>query len=352
MRLIKSNLKNNEVVVGVTNAEDFWYLSHIIDTGDNVKARTFRKIKIGSADERAQSIVKKPVTLEIGVEKIEVTENSLRLSGKIISDVEDIKKGSYHTITLEINSVATIKKKKWLNFQLSKIKESAMNVPSVLIVALERDQASFALLKKYGFDYLADIHGEVSKKLRKEDIKNTFYADVANQIIEYAKRYGIQNIIIASPAFWKDELVKEIKDKELLKKIILATCHSIGKTGIDEIINRDEVKNLLKQERMLKETMLVNELLREIARGELAAYGMKYVKEAAIAGAVKDLLISDEAVHEYKEQNKYNELDEIMSLVEGSGGSIHVISGEHDAGKKLNGLKGIAAILRYKMYAK
>lgn len=350
MRIVKSNLKNNELVIAITNPEDFWYLSHIIDKGDSITARTLRKIKLGNGDERSQSIIKKPVVLEIEAEKNEVTENSLRVSGRIMSDAEDIKKGSYHTITLEINSVATIRKKKWMKFQLEKIKESSMKQANVLIIALERDNASFALLKKYGFEKLLDIEGNVEKKAMKENLKNTFYADVIIKIREYCERYGIQKIVVASPAFWKDELLKEIKDKEILNKIVTATCHSTGNEGINEIINRDEVKNILKEERMVQETRKVEELMKEVAKNNLAAYGMKQVKEAATNGSVKELLISDDAVRRFKEENKYDEIDEIMSAVEDAGGDVYIISIEHEAGKRLNGLGGVAAILRYKTY--
>ncbi len=350
MRVIKADLKHNECVVEVTNPEDFWYLSHVIDKNDLVKARTFRKIKIGSSDERSQNIVKKPITLEIDVEKTEVTENSIRISGKIINDIEDVKKGSHHTITLEINSIATIKKPRWLKFQIDKIKDSCMKMPSILVIAMDRDQASFALLKKHGYEYLTDVYGDVEKKTLKNDAKNTFYIDVIKQIKEYAERYDAKNIILASSAFWKEELLKELKEKELAGKIITATCYHIGRKGIDEIINRDEVKKILKEERIVKETSLVEETLKEIAKDNLAAYSFKYVHEAAAAGAVKDLLVTDNAIHKFREENRYSEIDELMSAVENANGTVNIISSEHEAGKKLDGLGGVAAILRYKMH--
>ena len=349
MRVVKSNLKGGELIILITSLEDFWYLSHIIDKNDIVISRTFRKIKLGSSDDRSQNIIKKPVTLEISVEKTEADGNGLRISGKIANDIEDIRKGSFHTLTIELNSVLAIKKPKWQKFQLDKIKESALDPPKILIVALERDEASFALLKKYGYEYLSEIHGNVSKKAMKEDIKETFYADVISQIKEYDSRFNLQHIILASPAFWKEYLLDEIKDKGLKNKIIPATCYSTGREGISEIISRDEIKGILKSQRVLEETKLVDELLREISKNSLAEYSLKHVKEAAFAGAVKELLITDSAIQKFRDEDKYQDVDEIMSAVESSSGNVHVISSENDAGKKLNGLSGIAAILRYKL---
>jgi protein pelota len=38
-----------------------------------------------------------------------------------------------------------------------------------------------------------------------------------------------------------------------------------------------------------------------------------------------------------------------MKLTEQNKGSINIISSEHDGGKRLNGLGGIGAVLRYKV---
>ena len=67
-------------------------------------------------------------------------------------------------------------------------------------------------------------------------------------------------------------------------------------------------------------------------------------------GAVKILLITDSLMQKLREKNDFQKLDILMKNVESQKGEIHIISTEHDSGKKLNGLSGIAAILRYKLY--
>ena len=42
-------------------------------------------------------------------------------------------------------------------------------------------------------------------------------------------------------------------------------------------------------------------------------------------------------------------LDELMKKTEEMKGKIYLISSDHEGGKKLDGLGGIAAILRYKL---
>ena len=48
-------------------------------------------------------------------------------------------------------------------------------------------------------------------------------------------------------------------------------------------------------------------------------------------------------------EGKFEELDGIIKIVDSSKGDIHIINSKNDAGKKLDGLGGIAAILRYKL---
>jgi len=166
---------------------------------------------------------------------------------------------------------------------------------------------------------------------------------------EYDERYKLSKIIIASPAFWKEDLMKEMENENLKSKIILATCSSVGENAINEVLKRPETENALKQDRIAREFKYVEELFIEISKNNMASYGLKETKNAAIAGAVKILLITDSLVQKKRVENKYEEIEETMKIVDSTKGDILIISSDHEAGKKLDGLGGIAAILRYKL---
>lgn len=352
MKQIYSNIKKGELKIKIENLDDLWYLSTIIDPKDLVKGKTIRKIKLGKEEQRKLKIIKKPVFLKIEVEKIEFSKTSdiLRISGIIKEGPEDIKLGSYHTFNIEENSIITIIKEKWLKYQLGKINEACSEkISKILIVVHDREEAYFALLKKYGYDLLSNIKGEVQKKAEIETIKGNFYLEIINQIKIYDEKYKLNQIIIASPAFWKEDLMKELKEEELKKKIILATCSSVGRNGINEVLKRQETIQALKQERISIEINLVEKLLEEIAKNNLAVYGLKETENAAYAGAIKELLITDKLIKKSRDENEYEKIDVILKTVEQTKGSILIISSEHEGGKKLNGLGGIGAILRYKL---
>ncbi|MBN1502819.1 mRNA surveillance protein pelota [Candidatus Woesearchaeota archaeon] len=352
MRTIFQNLKKNTIKLEVTSLDDLWYLSYIIEKSDVIKARTLRKIKIGKEHERATKILKKPVFLTIKVEKAEFHKynNVLRVSGTIISGPEDIPLGSYHTINLEENTIFELQKEKFLNYQIEKIKEATQGTRSnILICVHDREEAYFALLKRYGYELLTHIKGDVTKKADANTKSEDFYSHVKKIIQEYDKKYNFTNIVIASPSFWREYLMKKITEKSLQERIVVATCSCVGETGINELMKRPEVKTVLKMERFSKEISLVEKLLEEIAKDNLAVYGFNEVRVAIEAGAVSDLLISDAFIHGKRQEAQFEEVDELMKKTEKINARVHIITSEHEGGKKLDGLGGIAALLRYKL---
>ncbi|MBW2989475.1 mRNA surveillance protein pelota [Candidatus Woesearchaeota archaeon] len=352
MKQLYLDLKKKEAKLKIENPDDLWYLSSIIDVGDTIKGRTVRKIKIGQETDRKFRIVKKPVFIKVKVEKIEFSRSSgsLRALGTITEGPEDIQKGEHHSFTLEPNSTFTLTKERWMGYQIEKLKESCEeNSPKILIVVMDREEAYIALLKKYGYDMLAHIKGNVKKKDAEEKHEGGFYGEIIKKIGEYLERYKAAKVIAASPAFWKEELMKEIKDDSLKKKIILCSCNSTGKNGIDEVLRRPEAKAALHEDRIAKEISLVEELLEEVSKDNLAAYGLKETENAVNSGAVKKLLVTDSFIQKSRDGGSYEQIDNMMKIADSMKGSIMIISSEHEGGKKLDGLGGVGAILRFKL---
>jgi len=352
MKLLYSHLKKGEVKVLTQSLDDLWYLSALIEPEDVVQGKTLRKIKTGSSEESSKTAVKKPVFIKLMVEKAEFSKytNILRVSGIIKSAPEEIPLGEHHTFNVDDNTIITIAKKKWLKHQLDKLKEACSEAKSSLLICVhDREEAYFALFKKYGYEILAHIKGDVQKK-REQNIKlENFYLTIISKIKEYAERLKIKQVIIASPAFWKEDLMKEVKDAELKQKIVLATCSSATKNGIEEVIKRPEAKEALKHERIAKEINKLEELFVEIAKNGFAAYGLKETEEASSIGAIKELLITDTLIQKSRNEDFYQIIENIMKKVDNARGDVEIISSEHESGKRLDGLGGIAAILRFKL---
>jgi len=352
MKIIHKDIRKGVLKIRIQNQNDLWYLSHIVEEGDMLSGKTQRKIKIGEEGDRNQRTAVKKVFLKIDVEKLEFHKYSdkLRASGKVVEGPDDISKGSYHTLTLEPTVEITIEKEKWLKFQLDKLSEAEKEKDvNIMLCLFDREKAVFAELKNYGFEMLTEIAGNVQKKDSPEKVKSSFYQDIVKQLKEYDAKNNYAKIVVASPAFWKEYLMQLLERDELKKKILTAGCNSVDVDGVNEVLRRPEVVTALKEDRVVREINDVEELLTAINKDGAVVYGLKETEAAVNAGAAKKLLIADSLLRSSREDGTYEKIDAMLKSVDQMKGAISIISSEHDGGKKLDGLGGIGALLRYKL---
>jgi protein pelota len=352
MKITHKDLKKGILKAHIQNLGDLWYLSHIIDVGDFISGKTQRKIKMAGEGDRSSKVHVKWVFLKIQAEKIEFHKYSdkLRVSGKVVEGPEDVPRGSYHTLTLEPTVNVTIQKQRWLKFQLDKLNDAVkVKEANIMICLLDRENAIFAELKNYGFEVLSELKGNVQSKNSPEVVKSSFYQEIIKTIKNYDAKNNYTKVIIASPAFWKEYLVKALENEEVKKKTLLSACNSIDVDGINEVLKRPEIMTALAEDRVVKEMNAVEKLLTEIRKEGTSVYGFKETSHAITIGAVKTLLVTDLFLHDSRENGTYHKVDKMLKTVDEMKGKITVISSEHDGGQKLAGLGGIGALLRYKL---
>lgn len=340
MKILKKDLKQGKVVVQTQNLDDLWCLSQVVLKGDTVIGKTTRKVRLGSADEA----VKKTYTLSLAVEDSEFKDQSLRIRGMTTEQRENIPKGAHHTIAAEAGDVLTIIKGKWQKYQLDRLQQATQEQLKALIVVFDRESCLLAKLKSRGYEVVAELKGKVRKKDYAAATITNFYKEIIAAIREYDERNNPDRIILASPAFWKEELENEMKNEPLCRKIAIATCSSVSENAIDEVLKRPEMDTVLANAMAAKELRLVDGVMTEIAKDGKAAYGKKEVGEAIDAAAVEKLLVTDVKVYNNPET------EALMRKAEDSGGKVFIINSENQAGQKLDALGGMAAMLRYKIF--
>ena len=342
MRILNKDLKHGKLAVQAQSLDDLWCLSQTVRKGDVVIGRTTRKVRMGSAEEA----VKKQYVLSIAVEEVEFKDHALRLNGKTTEAMEDIPKGAHHTITTEPGDLLTIIKESWQKYQLDRINEATEEQLTALIVVFDRELCLLARLKSRGYEVIAELKGKVKKKGYDTTTTN-FYKEIIMAVKEYDSRNKPDRIILASPAFWKEEMMNELendaKSSQLREKIVMAACSSVGENAIEEVLKRPEMATVLANAMASKEMKLVDEAMAEIAKDGKVTYGKKEVREAVEAAAVEKLLIIDVNVYSNPD------LEKLMKKAEDNGGKVFIINSENQAGQKLDSLGGVAAILRYKI---
>ena len=340
MQILKTDLRHGVIRVKTENPDDLWHLEKMLEKGDLVTARTLRKTTVKRGSE-VDSGDRKPVTLTISLEKVEYHKDIrvLRLSGKITEGPEDIQISSYHTLSIDTDTVLTVHKAKWKAYHMDRLRKARQRRPLLFICSLDRDEAEFAGLKEAGIEWAGSISArKTGQKVGKQERGGEYYQDIMATL---EKKQEYEAIVLAGPGFEKDNLLKFIQGKnpELAKRIILEKTSSAGRRGIQEVIQTSASK-LLKETRVAKETGLVEGLLMEVTREGNVVYGKKETEHALRMGAVERLLVSEEKIHDY---------EGILDEAERMHTEIVIISSEHESGEKFLAIGGIGGFLRFRI---
>ena len=352
MKIIEEDEKNGIVEVFPETLDDLWHLSHIVEVGDNASSKTTRRIQDTTGDKtRGDRGIKKTFYLGLDVQNIEfhLFTGKLRLTGVITRGPEDlVPLGSHHTLEVKLNTALTIKKDRWPKWAINRLNQAieASKKLSAIIVVLEDDTATLGLMRQFGIEYYGPIKGSVSGKriVDKNRQKNIteFYEKVIDSITKFD---SIQNIVIAGPGFVKNDFYDYLKDKhsDLAKISIVEPTGAGGRNGIAEVLKKGTVEKLTSENRVAQEMAAMENLFTQIGKNSSkVAYGIKETKHAVNLGAVSQLLVLDTQVPK-------DDMGETMDMVENMKGEVLVISSQHDGGKQLESLGGVAALLRYEI---
>lgn len=338
--------------------DDLWHLYNIIYPGDKVYGKTKREVKVQTNEYNRPESRRQTVYLGLKVERVlwDKGLNRLRVLGEIADIPEEISgKGSHHTLNVVLDQPITILKPKWLKHQVDRLKKAShVETPLVLLVAIDDEEYAVAVLRQYGLEVKAEQRIQLPGKLdaeRREEAVKGYFKEALNLLRDTWISLKCP-IVILGLGFVKDGFVKYVRNEaqDIVAEIVdVKSVNSSGVTGINEAMRSGVLAKTLKHARMTEETRQVEEVLTRLGMGKTdVAYGSDEVRKATEYGAVDRLLILDTMLRESPDE-KRTELEELMRQVEEKAGQITVVSNEHEAGHKLEGLGGIAALLRFQI---
>ena len=344
MRIVGRDAPTNSIRVMPETDEDLWHLYNVVEEGDLVTASTTRREEKAADKIRAERAEKRRMTLGVRVEKIEFSEDDLRLRllGVIEEGPQDV--GMYHTLIVEPGTALSISKESWRHTQTERLERAVRdtNKPRIVFVSLDQDEAVVAVLRQYGLKEVASIKSGRSGKMYDEKRKGSGgYHDEIISVVRGTLEEGMP-LVLSGPGFEKELLADSGKktDPELFSGCHVYHTGQCGMTGINELMRKGMGTEVLRESVIGAEMEAVERLMSEIGKDGLATYGPEEVATAALAGAVETLLILDEKVRE-------QDFDDVVRNVEIQNGNVLVVSSQHDSGNMLAALGGIAAILRY-----
>jgi protein pelota len=347
VKIIFKDPKSGEIKLVPENLDDIWHLYNIIEEGDLVRAVTFRTAEGEKADKlRAKKAEKKKMKLGIYVEKVTFHEfsNRLRIQGVIKEGPQDL--GSHHTfnVVAEEMQPLSIIKEHWKVHQLQRINEAIeqRTQPMVVIVSLDEDTATIALLYQSGVQLIAEVDAHRSGKMyESRETSQEYYGEIFSVIRSLKKPDS--PLVVIGPGFTREHLMKVGKEKEptLFQNAITHATANAGMNGIHEALKIGIIEQITKENRVSKETQAVEKVFEEIKKNGLVTYGRTQVEDALSRGAAETLLLSDVVV-----RSKNGE--ELLTFAKNTQCDFIIINTMHEAGKKFEGIGGIAALLRFK----
>ena len=347
--MLYKDLKHNTIKLQPETTDDLWLLSMIIAPGDYVRAKTIREIHFGERGSGRSSRV--PMVLAIRVEHIEFQPFStrLRVRGIVVEGPEKYGvKGKRHTISINLGTpVEIIKPSSWPRAILEKIESSIAN-PPLLILSIDYDEYAIALVQGQGVKILVEENLGLPGKddPRREELLRSIINSIKktlNRLIEAEKPTVL---IVAGPGFLKNTIANELKEKVKIKIFIENTSIG-GIAGVHEAIRRGVIIKVLRETAISAAENFIERFEKLLIKEpERVAYGLQRILEAARSGAIEELVIVDEKLHEYNE-NERMVIEDILRLADSTRAKLVFVPKDSPAGHKIRGLGGLAAILRY-----
>ncbi|MFB6147965.1 MAG: LAGLIDADG family homing endonuclease, partial [Candidatus Nanohaloarchaea archaeon] len=231
------------------------------------------------------------------------------------------------------------------------------------------------------------VHNSAQRfaRLRKEMLKNFL-----EEINENAKKAFLQKarddkllgILVGGPGFVKEKLLDNHLHQELRENVVATEdLNYSGEEALEELVNKAE--DAIQDAEVVHEKNLVNDFFDNLREENgKSEYGVQAVKKALEMGAVDTLLISEdvelyearyecgngheEEIYEQEaeiedskecsECGEEMELRELSDIVDAFGdkaeemdSDVELISTDHEEGRRLDNLGGVAAILRYRI---
>lgn len=323
------------------SGDDLYHLRHLVESGDRVTGWTTRRSPAPGADRARASADRLPVRITLEAEGAEFHPSAtlLRIPGRILEPRPEGVSGGHHTLTVAPFDEIEVEKE-WRGHHLDRVRE-ALEGPraTVLLVTLEEGLAVAGELRAWGVEEKFTVEMGYSKGPGQESRRGEFFSQVAEPLA----REKAETLVVAGPGFAKDDFLGFLRERHpaAAARAVAATCRSAGPPGFNELLRSGAVDKVVKAHRLAEEAKLVDSLLTHIAKeSRRAVYGAGPVEAAVAQGAVESLLIADDLVRGR---------EGLMEAVEKARGKVTVFCGEAEPGKRLKGLGGIAALLRFSL---
>ncbi|GAA85385.1 hypothetical protein ASPFODRAFT_57014 [Aspergillus luchuensis CBS 106.47] len=390
MRLIKNKIEHNgsgTVTLCPEEPEDMWHAYNLIRPNDLLRASAIRRVTT-TQETGSTTSARVHLTLEIRVKNLDFDPQSsqLHVSGTIVNETAHTKIGQHHTLDLELNRNFTLEKEVgadgegvgWDSIAVQMLKdavdEGGQRRAEAVAVVMQEGLAHICFIGQFQTILKQKIEMSVPRKRHGwgwgKGMSKFFQVtlDTLLRQLEFntssaslTSSETVRPVLLASPGFVASGFQKYIQSqaststpalKRLLPSIVVVHSASGYLHSLAEVLQSPAVKTILADTKYARETKLMDDFLDQLRKEtNKATYGPREVEFAVDQGAVGRgggvLIISNRLFRsqDVAERKRWVSLVDRVRDVEG--GEVRVLSSDHESGRRLDGLGGVAALLTF-----
>lgn len=389
MKLIRSHIDRDgsgSVTLCPEEPEDMWHAFNLIRPTDLLTAKALRRVTDKSASTGSTRSENVQLNLKIRVKSLDFDAQAgqLHVSGQIAAETKYTKIGQFHTLDLELQRNFTLEKdaqdgEGWDSVareQLAEATDQTRGTEAVAVV-MHEGLANICFVTQFQTVLRQRIEHTVPRKRagagRSADHDKglqKFFNVVLDTLMRQLttllenKPGATFPILLASPGFTAAGFLKHInevatsKSDKLLQDLVKRKAFLIVHTSsghlhsLNEVLKSPEVLVNMKDTKYAKETELMDKFFELLRKDDGRAwYGPQEVDRAVEKGAVGrgggTLLISHSLFRSQDIATRRRWVRLVDRVRDVEGGDVRILSSDHESGRRLEGLGGVAAILTF-----
>ncbi len=328
------------------------------------------------------------LTIRVKSLDFDAQAGQLHVSGQVARENKHTKIGQYHTLDLELNRNFNLEKEVegkdgeqgWDSVAREQLEEATnpQKKAEIVAVVMEEGLANICFVTQFQTILRQKVElrvprkrGGVGRSADHDKGLEKFFATVLDtllrqieDLLEQKEEANSIPILLASPGFTAAGFLKYASNRafstgektlqNLVKRNAFVVVHSSSGYlhSLNEVIKSPEVMIKLKDTKYARETRLMDGFYDLLRKDDGRAwYGPNECAAAVEKGAVGRgggiLIISNSLFRSQDVATRRRWVRLVDRVRKDEGGEVRVLSSDHESGKRLEGLGGIAAILTY-----
>jgi protein pelota len=367
-----------------------WHAYNLIRPGDLLRASAIRRVTT-THDTGTTTSSRVHLTLEIRVKSLDFDPQSsqLHVGGTIVNETPHTKVGQHHTLDLELNRNFTLEKDIGANGEgvgwdsiavqmlQDAVDESGKRRAEAVAVVMQEGLAHICFVGQFQTVLKQKVEMSVPRKRQgggggdHDKGMSKFYQVTLDTLLRQMEfntsatsltsNEPVKPVLLASPGFVAAGFQKYIQSvastttpalKRLLPSIVVVHSASGYLHSLAEVLQSPAVKTILADTKYARETKLMDDFLGHLRKeSNKAIYGPREVESAVDQGAVGRgggvLIISNRLFRSQDVAERKRWVSLVDRVRDDEGGEVRVLSSDHESGRRLDGLGGVAALCTF-----